>query len=174
MPDLKSSIRSIPDFPKKGIMFRDITTLLLDPKAFRYSIDQMEDFCRGKKISKIMAIESRGFIFGGVLADRLGVGFIPIRKAGKLPGRTLKQEYTLEYGTDSIEMHADALKAGEAVLIVDDLVATGGTLEAACKLVEKSGAGVAGIVVLIDLAFLPWRKRLAQYDVLTLVKYESE
>jgi adenine phosphoribosyltransferase len=174
MIDLKSTIRSIPDFPKKGIMFRDITTLLLEPRAFRQTLDLMEDFCRGRDISKILAIESRGFIFGGALADRLGVGFVPIRKAGKLPGKTVKQEYELEYGTDSIEIHADALKSGEAVMIVDDLVATGGTLEAACQLVEKVGARVAGLAIMIDLAFIPWRKKLEKYEILTLVKYDSE
>ncbi|MCX6826796.1 MAG: adenine phosphoribosyltransferase [candidate division Zixibacteria bacterium] len=172
--DLKSAIRSIPDFPKKGIMFRDITTLLLDPEAFHYVIDQMEDFSRGKNVSKILAIESRGFIFGAALADRLGLGFVPIRKTGKLPGEKLRQEYELEYGIDAVEIHADALKPRESILMVDDLVATGGTLEAACKLVEKSGANVSGIAVLVDLAFLPWRQRLAKYDVLSLVKYESE
>jgi adenine phosphoribosyltransferase len=174
MIDLKTVIRNVRDFPKKGIVFRDITTLLLDPAAFHHSLDLMENFCRSRKIDRILAIESRGFIFGGALADRLRVGFVPIRKAGKLPGKTIRYDYQLEYGTDSIEIHADALIKGHSVLIVDDLVATGGTLEATCKLVEKAGARVAGIVVLIDLAFLPWRKKLAGYEVLSLVKYDSE
>jgi adenine phosphoribosyltransferase len=172
--DLKETIRSIPDFPKKGIVFRDITTLLLNPEAFRQSLDRMEEFCLDKKIDKILAIESRGFIFGGALADRLGIGFVPVRKAGKLPSKTMREEYELEYGKDSIEIHVDAVSPGESVIIVDDLIATGGTLEAACKLVEKMGANVAGLVVVIDLAFLPWRKKLKKYNILGLVQYQSE
>jgi adenine phosphoribosyltransferase len=172
--DLKSAIRSIPNFPKKGIVFRDITTLLLDKAAFKQSIDQLENYCKGKKIDKILGIESRGFIFGGALADRMGVGFVPIRKKGKLPAKTIRQEYQLEYGTDSIEMHADALKPGDLVLVVDDLIATGGTLSATCKLVEQSGAKVIGIAALIELAFLPGREKLTGYDVFSLVKYDSE
>jgi adenine phosphoribosyltransferase len=174
MIDLKAAIRNIPDFPKKGIVFRDITTLLQDPKAFKHSLDLMEKFTRDKKIDRILGIESRGFIFGGALADRIGVGFIPIRKAGKLPWKTVRYDYELEYGTDSVEMHADALLKGQSVLIVDDLAATGGTLEATCKLVEKAGAKVAGIAVLIDLAYLPWREKVGRYDILSLVKYDSE
>jgi len=174
MIDLKSAIRTVPDFPKKGIMFRDITTLLLDRKAFKQSIDELEDFCRGKRIDKIFGIESRGFIFGGILADRLGVGFVPMRKKGKLPGKTIGQEYQLEYGTDTIEIHADAIRKGESVLIVDDLIATGGTLEAACKLAENNGASVAGIAALIELTFLKGREKLQKYDIFSLVKYDSE
>jgi len=174
MNDLKETIRSIPDFPKKGIMFRDITTLLGNPKAYKKSLDLMEKFCREKGADKILGIEARGFIFGGALADRLGIAFIPARKPGKLPAEKYSYEYKLEYGTDSIEIHADAISAGDSVLVVDDLVATGGTLEAACKLVEKAGGRVAGIAVLIDLAFLPWRKKLEQYSILSLVKYETE
>jgi adenine phosphoribosyltransferase len=174
MINLKDTIRSIPDFPKKGIVFRDITTLLQNSAAFRQCLDRMEEFCSDKKIDKILAIESRGFIFGGALADRMGKGFVPIRKAGKLPAKTVRQEYQLEYGTDSIEMHLDAISPRESVLIVDDLVATGGTLEATCKLAEKMGANIAGLVVVIDLAFLPWREKLGKYDILGLVKYDSE
>ncbi|MEP0827472.1 MAG: adenine phosphoribosyltransferase [bacterium] len=172
--DLKAAIRSIPDFPRKGIVFRDITTLIIEPKTFKSALDLMEKFCRDKKADKIVAIESRGFIFGGALSDRLGVGFIPVRKKGKLPAKTVTQEYELEYGTDIIEMHADAVKPGEKVIVIDDLVATGGTLEAACKMIEKVGGEVAGIAVLIDLAFIPWRKRLGKYDILTLIQYDSE
>lgn len=172
--DLKAAIRSIPDFPKKGIVFRDITTLIIEPKTFKSVLDLMEKFCRDKKADKIVAIESRGFIFGGALSDRLGIGFIPVRKKGKLPAKTVTQEYELEYGTDIIEMHADAVNPGEKVVIIDDLVATGGTLEAACKMIEKVGGEVAGIAVLIDLAFIPWRKRLGKYDILTLIQYDSE
>ncbi len=174
MMDLKSAIRSVPDFPKKGIVFRDITTLLLDKTAFKQSIDELESFCQGKKIDKILGIESRGFIFGGILADRLGAGFVPIRKKGKLPAKTFVQEYQLEYGTDSIEIHSDALAAGDSVLIVDDLIATGGTLEAACKLVEKNKAIVTGIAALVELTFLNGRQKLNKYDIISLVKYDSE
>jgi adenine phosphoribosyltransferase len=174
MIDLKGSIRTVPDFPKKGIMFRDITTLLLDPNAFRTAIDRIEEFGRRRHIDKILAIESRGFIFGAAVADRMALGMVPIRKAGKLPGKTIKYEYALEYGTDTIEIHADALQSGEAVLIIDDLAATGGTLEAACRLAEKCGARVAGIAVVIDLAYLPWREKLKGYEILSLVRYDSE
>ncbi len=174
MIDLKGSIRTIPDFPAKGIMFRDITTLLLNPNAFRAAVDRIEEFGRSRHIDKILAIESRGFIFGAAVADRMGIGLVPIRKAGKLPGKTIKYEYTLEYGTDSIEIHADALHPGESVLVVDDLVATGGTLEAACRLAEKCEANVGGIAVVIDLAYLPWRDKLQGYDILSLVRYDSE
>jgi len=174
MIDLKASIRSIPDFPKKGIVFRDITTLLLNPEAFRTALDQMQEFCNDKKVDYIVGIESRGFIFGGALADRLKVGFIPVRKKGKLPGRTISYEYKLEYGTDTIEIHEDALKTGDSVLIVDDLAATGGTLAAATSLIEKMGAEVAGISLLIDLSFLPWRDKVKKYKILSLISYDSE
>jgi adenine phosphoribosyltransferase len=172
--DLKAVIRNIPDFPKEGIVFRDITTLLKNPDAFRQTLDMMQDFCNDKKIDHVVGIESRGFIFGGPLADRLGVSFVPIRKKGKLPSETIGYEYELEYGTDTIEIHADALKSDDSVLIVDDLLATGGTMQAACKLVEKAGAKVAGIAILVDLAYLPWRDKIGDYDILTLVRYDSE
>ena len=174
MIDLKKAVRSIPDFPKKGIVFRDITTLLNNPPAFKKSLDMFEKFCREKGAEKIMAIESRGFVFGGALADRLGIGFILARKPGKLPARTLRYEYELEYGTDAIEIQADDVKKGERVIVVDDLVATGGTLEAVCKLVEQAGGIVAGITVLIDLAYLPWREKIDKYDILSLISYDSE
>jgi adenine phosphoribosyltransferase len=172
--DLKEAIRSIPNFPKKGVVFRDITSLLSDPGAFAHTIDLMEHYCRKRKATKILAIESRGFLFGGALANRLSVGMAIVRKPGKLPGRTISQEYKLEYGTDKIEMHIDAVSKNDSVVIVDDLVATGGTLEAACKLTEKAGGKVVGIAVLIDLAFLPWRDKLKGYDILSLIKYDSE
>nr|MBN2276312.1 adenine phosphoribosyltransferase [candidate division Zixibacteria bacterium] len=174
MIDFKTAIRSIPDFPKKGIVFRDITTLLLNPEAFRTVLDKMQDFCLDKKVDYVIGIESRGFILGGALADRLGVGFIPIRKKGKLPGQTIRYDYQLEYGADTIEIHADALSQGQSVLIVDDLAATGGTLAAAAGLVEKTGAEVAGIALLVDLAYLPWREKVNKYKVLSLVTYDSE
>ena len=174
MVDLKAAIRNIPDFPKKGIVFRDITTLLQDPEAFKCALDKMENFAWERQVDSVVGIESRGFIFGGALADRLSVPFVPIRKLGKLPAETVRYEYELEYGTDTIEMHADAVSKGQSVLIVDDLVATGGTLEAVCKLIEKAGAGVSGIALLIDLAYLPWREKVGRYDILTLVTFDSE
>ena len=174
MNELKDAVRSIPDFPKKGIVFRDITTLLGEPDAYKKSLDLMEKFCLESGAKKILGIEARGFIFGGALSDRLGIPFIPARKPGKLPAETYIQEYELEYGTDAVEIHADAITAGDSVLVVDDLVATGGTLEAVCKLVEMAGGRVAGVAVLIDLAYLPWRKRLEKYNILSLIKYESE
>jgi adenine phosphoribosyltransferase len=174
MIDLKQTVRSIPDFPKKGVLFFDITTLLSNPDAFRQSLDKMQEFCSGRKVDKIIGIESRGFIFGGALADRLKVGFVPIRKAGKLPGDTVSAAYDLEYGSASIEIHSDAVKPGESVIIVDDLIATGGTLEASCRLVEKIGAEISGIAVLIELSFLPWREKLDKYDILSLISYDSE
>ncbi|HHI03235.1 MAG TPA: adenine phosphoribosyltransferase [candidate division Zixibacteria bacterium] len=174
MDDLKKAIRSIPDFPKKGIVFRDITTLLADPDAFGKTLDRMETYCRERQANKIVAIESRGFLFGGALANRLGVSLVIVRKPGKLPGETIAQEYELEYGTDKIEIHSDSIQNGDSVVVIDDLVATGGTLEASCKLIEKAGGEVAGISVLVDLAFIPWREKLKGYDIQSLVKYDRE
>ncbi len=173
MVDLKNTIRAIPDFPKEGILFYDITTLLVNPEAFRAALDKMEKFCRDRDVDRIVGIESRGFIFGGALADRLKVGFVPVRKAGKLPGETIAATYDLEYGSATIEIHADAVNAGDSVVVVDDLIATGGTLEATCRLIERVGAKVTGIAALIDLAFLPWEEKLEKYDVLSLITYES-
>jgi adenine phosphoribosyltransferase len=172
--DLKATIRDIPDFPRKGIVFRDITTLLKNPDAFHQALDEMQSFCESKPIDHIVGIESRGFIFGAALADRMHLGFVPVRKKGKLPAETVSYDYALEYGTDTIEIHADALNQGDSVVIVDDLLATGGTMQAACKLVEKAGAKVAGIAVLVDLAYLPWRDKIDVEDILTLVRYDSE
>ncbi len=172
--NLKAAIRNITGFPKEGIVFRDITTLLKNPKAFGHTLDQMQAFCEGKKIDHILGIESRGFIFGGALADRMHVSFVPVRKKGKLPSETVSQDYELEYGTDTIEIHADALSRGDSVLIVDDLLATGGTMQAACRLVKKAGAKIAGVAVLVDLAYLPWRDKINVEDILTLVRYDSE
>ncbi len=173
MVDLKNTVRAIPDFPKEGILFYDITTLLVNPEAFRSALDKMEKFCRSREVDRIVGIESRGFIFGGALADRLKVGFVPVRKAGKLPGETIAATYDLEYGSATIEIHADAVGAGDSVVVVDDLIATGGTLEATCRLIERVGAKVTGIAALIDLAFLPWEEKLEKYDVLSLITYES-
>ena len=172
--DLKKLVRDVPDFPIKGIIFKDITTLVKDPKGFDYTLSELYNLSKNKGITKVIGIESRGFIFGGALANKLGVGFVPIRKPGKLPADTIKQTYELEYGTDSIEIHKDALESGDKVLIHDDLLATGGTMEAACKLVEKLGADVRQISFVIELDFLNGREKLQNYDVQSLIHYDSE
>ena len=172
--DLKSLIRSIPDFPKKGIMFRDITTLLKDEKGLEKSLDELCNLAKDKKITKVVGIESRGFILGAALAIKLGAGFVPIRKPGKLPAPTISESYFLEYGTDSIEIHQDAIQPGDRVLLHDDLLATGGTMEAASKLVEKLGAEVVQISFLIELTFLNGRQKLGKYDIHSLIEYDSE
>ncbi len=171
---LKKYIRSVPDFPRPGISFYDITTLLQDPAGFTLALEAMEEFARSKQADKILAVESRGFLFGAALADRLEAGLALARKKGKLPYKTVSVEYALEYGTDSLEVHEDAINQGERVLIVDDLIATGGTLQAVCKMVEQLSAEVVGISAVIDLSFLPWREKLADYDVNCLVSYDSE
>jgi len=172
--DLKSKIRSIVDFPKKGVVFRDITTLILDGEALRQAVDQMADNYKDVKIDAIMGAESRGFIFGAALAYKMGVGFIPVRKPGKLPYKTCKVSYDLEYGSSSLEMHVDAISEGQSILIVDDLVATGGTAKANADIIEKMGGKVAGLCFLIELAFLNPRDVLKGYDVFSLIVYNSE
>jgi len=169
-----SLIRDIKDYPKKGITFRDITTLIKNGRAFNEVLDILYGVCRDEKIDLVAAIESRGFIFGGALADRLGVGIIPVRKIGKLPAECVAEKYALEYGTDSLEMHTDAISQGQRVLVVDDLLATGGTLQATCKLIEKLGGTVAGIMVLIELSFLKGRKKFKDYDFYSLIQYQTE
>lgn len=169
--DLKKYIRDIPDFPKKGILFRDITTLLKDKKAFQATIDQLASHYSGKSIDHIMGIESRGFIFGSALAYKLGTGLILVRKPGKLPAATDRVEYQLEYGSDGLEIHKDAIKPGENVLIIDDLLATGGTAAAVAQLAERSKAKVAGLGFVIELNFLNGRDKLKDYDVHALVQY---
>ena len=171
---LLATIRSVPDFPKKGIVFRDITTLLKDARAFASAVDILYDRYKSSKIQKIVGIESRGFILGSALAYRLGVGFVPIRKPGKLPAPAFRQNYSLEYGTDAIEIHKDAIASGERVLLHDDLLATGGTMGAACKLVEQIGGTIVGISFLIELSFLNGRKHLGGYDIFSLLNYDSE
>ena len=171
---LMEMIRDVPNYPKKGVVFKDITTLLKNGDAFNEVIDIFCKKCKGKKIDLVAAIESRGFIFGGALADRLKVGVVPVRKLGKLPADTVVEKYDLEYGTDSLEMHKDAVKKGQKVIIIDDLLATGGTLEATCRLVEKLGGEVAGILVMIELGFLKGREKLKNYDFFSLLKYEKE
>lgn len=169
--DIKKIIRDVPDFPKKGILFKDITTLLKDPLAFQASIRQMTEKFSGQGITKVCGIESRGFIFGSALAIELGAGFVPIRKPGKLPSKTLSQEYTLEYGTDKVEVHVDAIEKGEKVLIVDDLLATGGTAGACVQLLQKLGADIRGILFLIELDFLHGREKLTGQNVVSLIHY---
>jgi len=172
--DIKSKIRTVPDFPKKGIMFRDITTLLKDKEAFDYVVEKFYEHYKDKHIDKVVSVESRGFIFGGVIADELGAGFVPIRKPGKLPAEVIRQEYQLEYGTDSMEIHKDAIQPGERVLVHDDLLATGGTVSAACKLIERLQGKVEGICFLIELTFLNGRKVIPNKDVYSLIEYDSE
>jgi adenine phosphoribosyltransferase len=172
--DLKSKIRTVPDWPKKGIMFRDITPLLQDKKAFKYVIDKFYERYKGKNIDVIVAIESRGFVFGAVLAYKLGCSFVPVRKEGKLPYKTLKQEYSLEYGTATVEIHKDAVKQNDNVLIVDDLIATGGTITATIKLVELLGGKVVEIAFVIELIDLKGREKLKDYNVFSLVEFEGE
>jgi adenine phosphoribosyltransferase len=172
--DLKSKIRTVPHFPKHGVMFRDITTLLNDSLCFRYTIKKMLDHFAGKGIDKVVSAESRGFIFGSVIAHELNAGFVPLRKPGKLPRKTIREEYETEYSKDAFEMHEDAIRKGENVLIVDDLLATGGTMEAATKLVERLGGNIVGIAILIELGFLKGRDRLSKYDLYTLVNFEQE
>ncbi len=172
--DLQTSIRTVPDFPKHGIMFRDITTLLKDPAMFRTAIDMLAEHYRTVKLDAVAGIESRGFILGAPLAYTLGVGFLPIRKPGKLPAAVTRQEYSLEYGTDAIEIHNDAVRKGMRVLLHDDLLATGGTMGAACTLVEKLGGIVAGVSFLIELDFLKGRALLAEREVFSLIRYQQE
>lgn len=172
--DLLAKIRTVPDFPKKGIMFRDITTLLKDAPAFARAVDLLEDRYRGSRVDKVAGVESRGFILGAPLALRLGAGFVPIRKPGKLPAPVAREEYALEYGTDAIEIHRDAFRPGERVLLHDDLLATGGTMAAACRLVQALGGTIVGISFLIELSFLKGRAKLAPYEVFSLLQYQSE
>jgi adenine phosphoribosyltransferase len=170
--NLEIIIRDVPDFPKKGIIFKDITTLLQDGEAFRLALNRMLKKYLDDRIDKVVGIEARGFIFGGVLAYKLGCGFVPARKPGKLPYSTIREEYTLEYGTNSLEIHDDSIVAGDRVLIVDDLLATGGTALAAARLAEKLGGEVAGIEFLIELGFLHGREKLVKYPVHSLITYE--
>jgi adenine phosphoribosyltransferase len=169
--DLKKCIRDVPDFPEPGILFKDITPLLANPEAFEQTIDWLAEDADSRQVDIIAGIESRGFIFGTPLALRLGLGFVPIRKPGKLPAETMSEEYTLEYGTNTIEMHTDAVEPGQRVLIVDDLLATGGTAAAAARLVERAGGVVAGLSFIIELEFLDGRKKLGDHDISALIAY---
>ncbi len=173
--DLKSAIRTIPDFPKEGIMFRDVTTLMGNPEAFADSIRQLVAPFKDSGIDKVAGIEARGFIFGSVVAEQLGAGFVPLRKKGKLPGATVSETYELEYGTDELEMHVDAVEAGEKVLIIDDLIATGGTAEAAIHLLTKAGAEIVSAAFVVDLPDLKGTERINALGIEThcLVAYEG-
>lgn len=171
--DLRDHIRDVPDFPKPGILFRDITPLLAHPEAFQECITQLADRYRGENIKAIAAAEARGFIFAAPLALELGCAFVPVRKPGKLPFETQAFHYELEYGTDTLEIHTDAFGKGDRVLLVDDLLATGGTMGACAKLVEHSGAVVVGCAFAIELNFLNGREKLGNYDVFSLVQYDD-
>lgn len=172
--NLRDHIRSIKDFPKPGIMFRDITTILKSPEAMNFTLDKLLDFTTGINITKVVGVESRGFIFGSLLANRLDAGFIPARKPGKLPAETESATYELEYGTDKIEIHKDAINKNDRVLLHDDLLATGGTAEAACKVIEKLGGKIVLISFIVELTFLNGRKKLGNFETHSVIKYDSE
>ncbi|MCJ7544942.1 MAG: adenine phosphoribosyltransferase [Phycisphaerae bacterium] len=172
--ELERFIRDIPDFPKQGIVFKDITPLLADPRALSAAADQLAQPYASLGVAAVAGIESRGFIFGSLVAQRLGAGFVPIRKPGKLPYKTLRESYQLEYGTDAVEIHCDAVAKGQKVLLVDDLLATGGTMSAACKLVRKLGGQIVGVAFVIELCFLHGRDKLKDYPLHVLVQVASE
>ncbi|OUS22277.1 adenine phosphoribosyltransferase [Rhodobacterales bacterium 59_46_T64] len=165
MASVQDYIRTIPDFPHAGIMFRDVTTLFADPRGFRMAVDQMVHPYAGRRIDKVVGLEARGFILGGAIAHQLSVGFVPIRKAGKLPGKVIAQDYVLEYGEATVELHDDAITAGENILVVDDLLATGGTAEAGIKLIERLGGEIVGCAFVIDLPDLGGRARLESMGI---------
>jgi adenine phosphoribosyltransferase len=170
--ELRAKIRDIKDFPTEGILFKDITTLLKEPKAFKAVLDELATSYIQAGVEIVVGVESRGFIFGGALAHQLGAGFVPVRKLGKLPAKTLSVEYELEYGRDALAMHEDAINPGQRVLVVDDLLATGGTMAATVRLVEQAGGVIVGLAFLIELAFLHGRAKLKDYPVTALIVYE--
>jgi adenine phosphoribosyltransferase len=172
--DLKDYIRNVKDFPKEGIMFRDITTLLKNPESFNYTLEKLLEFTKDIIVDKVVGIESRGFIFGSVMANKLNCGFIPVRKPGKLPAEKESISYSLEYGEDTLEIHKDAIQKGDKVIIHDDLLATGGTMNAVCKLIEKLGGEVVQLSFIVELSFLNGRSKLSNYDVRSIVVYENE
>lgn len=174
MTDLKKAIRTIPDFPVKGIMFRDITTLLQNPAAFKEANDRFYERYKDQKIDKVAGIDARGFVFGAVLADRLNVGFIPIRKKGKLPFQTVCEKYALEYGFAEVEIHNDSVVPGERIVLVDDLIATGGTIAAAIKLIERLGGEIVECAFVVELPDLKGRSMIKEYPVHSLVQFEGE
>jgi adenine phosphoribosyltransferase len=169
--DLAKMIRDVPDFPKEGIVFKDITTLIKDPEAFKRVIDLLTEHYSEQQIDVVVAVEARGYIFGAPVAYQLGVGFVPVRKVGKLPAETVRAEYELEYGTDAVEMHRDAIEPGQRVLIIDDLIATGGSAAATAHLVETVGGEVVSVAFLIELTFLKGVDKLKEYDVFTMIEY---
>ena len=171
--DLARTIRSVPDFPVEGILFYDITTMLKNPEAFKESVDQLVNYYQETKVDIVIGVESRGFIFGTPLAYKLGAGFVPVRKPGKLPAEKLAESYELEYGTNTLEIHKDAIQQGQKVLVVDDLLATSGTAKATCNLVEKLGGQVVGVAFVIELNFLKGREQLKGYDVFSLLSYDE-
>lgn len=172
--DLKETIRSIVDWPIKGVIFRDLTTLMQDPDAFRESCDVLYDRYKDQSIDKIVGIDARGFVFGAVLAYKLGIGFVPVRKKGKLPHKTIQESYSLEYGEDTLEIHEDAMATGEKVVIVDDLIATGGTVGATVKLVEKLGVDLVECAFIVELPDLNGRQKIAGCKVFSITQFEGE
>lgn len=171
--DLKSKIRVIDGFPKEGISFKDVTTLLQDSESLKYTIDQFVEYYKDKKIDVVVGPEARGFLFGVPLAYALGTGFVPVRKKGKLPYKTISAKYELEYGTDELEIHSDSIKKGQRVAIVDDLLATGGTINSVANLVERVGGKVVSLAFVIELTDLKGREKLSKYDVMSLIKYDK-
>lgn len=172
--NLKDTIRTVPNWPIEGVMFRDITTLTQDPEALKEACDIFYERYKGMNIDKIVGIDARGFIFGAILAYKLGIGFIPVRKKGKLPFETISAAYSLEYGEDTVEMHVDAIKKGERVVIVDDLIATGGTMRAATQLVEQLEGVIVECAFIIDLPDLKGKEKIKDYDVFCLMEFEGE
>ena len=172
--DLKETIRSVPHWPIESVTFRDITTLMQNPDAFKHTCDLLYDRYKDQKIDKIVGIDARGFVFGSVLAYKLNVGFVPVRKKGKLPSTTIQADYTLEYGTNTVEMHDDSISKGEKVIIVDDLIATGGTIAAAVELVEKLGGEIIECAFVIELPDLKGRQKISKYPIYSMVEFEGE
>ena len=172
--NIKNKIRTVPHWPIEGVMFRDITTLLQDPEAFRETCDMLYERYKEVEIDKIVAIDARGFIFGAVLAYKLNIGFVPVRKAGKLPYKTISESYTLEYGENVVEMHKDSIEKDEKILVVDDLIATGGTISAATKLVERLEGEIVECVFIVELPDLKGREKIKKYKIFTLTEFEGE
>ncbi|OHC00993.1 MAG: adenine phosphoribosyltransferase [Planctomycetes bacterium RIFCSPLOWO2_12_FULL_39_13] len=171
MDNLKKMVRDIPDFPKEGIIFKDITPILQNPNGLREAVETISNHYKSKKVDIVVGAEARGFILAPTVAFNLGAGFVPVRKPGKLPYEKISMSYALEYGTDTLEMHKDAIKKGQQVLMVDDLLATGGTMATCCRMVETLGGNIVGCAFLIELAFLNGKKALSKYDVYSLIKY---
>jgi adenine phosphoribosyltransferase len=166
---LADLLRDVPDFPQPGIVFKDLTPLLSNVDAFRFAVDSVAEHAAGLTVDKVVGIEARGFIFGAAVAYRLGAGFVPVRKPGKLPWKTVTETYALEYGSDSLDIHEDAVDRGDAVYVVDDVLATGGTAAATCRLVERLGGTIAGLAFVVELGFLEGRAKLADHDILSLI-----